>query len=116
MKLITKEIEKQAKKYPLYSQDGKGDESHVWLKFFNPTGAGTWYITEMDIEEIVKQGSHQVIRGTAFGYVTGLGYDELGYIDLEELTSISFPYGLRIERDLYFPENVTLKMVKENHV
>ena len=50
-KIMTKEIEKRFTKYPLYSQDGKGDEATVVLKVFNPYGAGTWLITEGQKEE-----------------------------------------------------------------
>lgn len=46
MKLITKQIEKQLAKYPLYSQDGKGGETRVICKFFQTNGAYTWYVTE----------------------------------------------------------------------
>lgn len=35
MKLMTPEIEQKLKEYPLYSQDGKGDEAQVVVKYFN---------------------------------------------------------------------------------
>lgn len=35
MKLLTKAIEKQLAKYPIYSQDGKGGKAQVICKFFN---------------------------------------------------------------------------------
>ena len=34
MKLITKSIEKELAKYPLYSQDSKGDNAIAVCKFF----------------------------------------------------------------------------------
>ena len=34
MKLITKQIENQLAKYPIYSQDSKGDEAVAVCKFF----------------------------------------------------------------------------------
>ena len=44
MKLLTKEIKN---KLPaLYSQEGKGLDAMVIVKFFNPQGIGTWYATE----------------------------------------------------------------------
>ena len=46
MKLVTKEIERKFEKYPLYSQDGKGDDAIVICKFFNPYGAESWYVLE----------------------------------------------------------------------
>ena len=48
MNLLTKEIIEKFKEYPLYSQDGKGMDSVVLVKYFNPCGAGTWLITEAE--------------------------------------------------------------------
>ena len=61
MKLITPEFEELMKDYSLYSQE-KEDDPLVVSKFFNPVGAGTWYLTEYNPEDHL-----------AFGYVTGLG-------------------------------------------
>ena len=47
MKLITKAIENQIKKYPLYSQDGLGENAKVIVKFF--FGNWTWLATEGQI-------------------------------------------------------------------
>ena len=44
MKLLTKAIEKKLEKFPLCSQDGKGDDADIICKFFNPMGSGTWYV------------------------------------------------------------------------
>ena len=41
MKLITKAIENQIKKYPLYSQDGLGENAKVIVKFFGREMAHT---------------------------------------------------------------------------
>lgn len=46
MKLMTKELEDKFAKYPLYSQEGKGFDAEVVVKYFNPYGRGTWLITE----------------------------------------------------------------------
>lgn len=43
--LMTKELEKQFENYPLGSQDGKGEDAEVIVKYFNPCGRGTWLIT-----------------------------------------------------------------------
>ena len=102
MKLITKEIEKLAKQYPLYGQEDKGDEAMVWCRFFDPTGSGTWYVTEMNIEKCHSVGNKQFISGTMFCYVTGLQFDEWGYTDLEELFAYRGMFNLGIERDLGF--------------
>ena len=91
MKLITKAIENQLLKHPLYSTDGK-NEKDVLIKFFNPTGIGTWYVFEAE-----KNGDDW----TFFGLVD-LYEKELGYFTLSELQSIQLPLGLSIERDKYF--------------
>jgi len=89
MKLITKEI---ARKLPkLYAQDGVKDPM-VYLKLFNPVGAGTWYITEWDGED------------TFFGFAD-LGDPacaEFGYISKSELESLRLPMGMSIERDAWW--------------
>ena len=90
MKLITQEFEDCLINYPLYSQDGVEDPI-VIAKLFDPCGSATWWITEYDPKDKI-----------AFGYVTGLAEDEFGYTSLIELESIKRPYGLTIERDLYF--------------
>ena len=94
MKLITKEIEKKIEKYPLYSQDGKGDDAVVICKFFGGS-CWSWYALE----------GNKLPNGDIefFGYVVG-DYDaELGYFTLSELKSVKFPpFGLGIERDMYF--------------
>lgn len=86
MKLLTEEIIKQLP--PLYSQEKEKDPM-VIAKFFNPSGAGTWWAIEFDGEN------------EFFGYVD-LGDPELGYFYLSELSSYRGAFGLGIERDLYF--------------
>lgn len=102
MKLITKELEELFKQYPLGSQDGLGGNAKVIAKFFNPTGAGTWLITEA---EKIEDGDYRI-----FGYCH-LGYSDLaefGYVMLSELEEIKLPFGLKIERDLYMPNDCNL--------
>lgn len=94
MKLITKEIEKQLAKYPLYSQDGKGNEAVAVCKFFQPNGSYTWYVTEGEKQE---DGDWRF-----FGMVENSHGKEFGYFTLKELGSIRLPFGLTIERDIYF--------------
>ena len=50
MKLLTKEIISKFESHPIGSQDGKGLEAEVLVKYFNPCGAGTWLITEAERE------------------------------------------------------------------
>ena len=98
MKLINKELEKIFEKYPLGSQDGLGGKAKVIAKFFNPTGVGTWLITEA---EKTEDGDYEM-----FGYCH-LGDDEmaeLGYVRLSQLEQIKLPFGLNIEQDLHLPK------------
>ena len=90
MKLITVELETRAQQV---GRQENNPDPLVIAKFFNPVGAGTWYITEYYPDENI-----------CFGYVKGLAVDEWGYVSVDELESIKLPYGMRIERDLYFDE------------
>jgi hypothetical protein len=60
------------------------------VKFFNPLGEGVWLATELDVD-----------GDTLFG-LADLGYPELGSFSLEELASITLPFGMGIERDILF--------------
>ena len=93
MKLITKKIESDLLKHPIYSQDGKGEDAVVICKFFNPCGAGTWYVLE---GEKLENGDWEF-----FGIVD-LFEREYGYFRLSELQSVRLPFGAKIERDMYF--------------
>ena len=100
MKLLTKEIEK---KIPaLYSQEDKGDDAEIFVKFFG--GASwSWYATEYDPE-----------TRTFFGLVDGHEM-ELGYFSLDELESVKFPpFGLGVERDRYFGKGKTIGDIKRS--
>ena len=102
MKLLTQELEEKFKQYPLGSQDGKMGNAELIAKFFNPTGVGTWYITEGNR---LENGDYEM-----FGYCH-LGDDEFaefGSILLSELENIELPLGLAIEQDLYVPKRTDL--------
>lgn len=102
MKLITKQLEELFEEYPVGSQDGLGGKAKVIAKFFNPTGVGTWFITEGNK---LENGDYEM-----FGYCH-LGDDEMaefGYVMLSELEEINLPFGLKIERDLYLPKDCDL--------
>lgn len=75
----------------MYAQDGKGLEATAYVKFFNPIGDGTWYITELNPDTMI-----------AFGLTVIHGQRELGYIDLNELKSVKLAFGMYIERDIHF--------------
>lgn len=62
------------------------------VKFFNPAGAATWLATELDADD-----------DTLFGLADlGFGCPELGCFSLAEIGRLRLPFGLTIERDLYF--------------
>jgi hypothetical protein len=98
MKLITKKIEEKLAKFPLYSTDGH-KEKEVIVKFFNPYGAGRWYVCE---------GEKQENGDWLFFGLVELIEKEWGYFTLSELQSIPTPYGLGIERDLHYKGTLTL--------
>ena len=120
MKLMTKEIENLFKKF---GRQEKLDDPIVVAKFFNPTGAGTWYATELiylikrtdedgepetlevEASKIDEFKDCEVVDMLFFGYVSIHGdfCDEWGYFELSELESVKCPpFGLGIERDLFF--------------
>ena len=92
MKLLTKAIIKRFEE--VGSQENEKDPV-VIVKFFNPTGAGTWWATEYNEED-----------KTFFGYVSIFGdhNDEWGYFSLNELIGFEGLAGLGIERDLHCGE------------
>lgn len=75
----------------------------ILAKFFNPCGLQTWYAISYDEPS-----------NCCFGFVTGMFEDELGYFSIDELESIVIrPWGLRIERDLFF-KPCKLSEIKSN--
>lgn len=100
MKLLTKALETKLRKNSESASSCRDIKPVV--KFFNPMGAATWLITEMDAE------------GIMFGLCDlGMGYPEIGYVSLEEMQSVRLPFGLRIERDMYFTPKFTLQEYAE---
>jgi len=68
------------------------------VKFFNPCGAATWLIADID-----EDGD------TLFGLCDlGMGCPELGYVSLRELENLRLPFGLKIERDRSFKASKSL--------
>ena len=61
-KLMTEEILKKMKKYPEYSQDGKGMDAIVTVKFFSPYAGWRWYATEYSSEDKIFFGLGEVVR------------------------------------------------------
>lgn len=105
MKLMTKEIEKRLEKFPIGSQDGKGMDAEIIVKYFTPFGNGTWLITE---GEKTEEGDWEL-----FGYCH-ISEWEWGYVILSELESLSLPFGLGVERDMYFRKGTKVREVVNN--
>ncbi len=101
MKLMTKELEKRFAQ--VGSQENVKDPLII-SKFFNPSGAGTWYATEYNPE-----------TRTFFGYASIFGdwNDEWGYFSLGELEGYRGRLGLGIERDLYFKEQPVSQVIEK---
>lgn len=98
MELMPKEVAEKIP--PLYATEKLGDDAVVHVKFFTPWTFWTWYVIEYDGED------------KCFGFVDGYEL-ELGYWLISELEDITGPYGLKIERDLYF-EPTTLGELRKS--
>ena len=81
MELITAKIAKELAKYPIHSQKDKGSEAKIIVKYFNPCGMGTWYVTEA---EKLPNGDYNF-----FGIVH-LYEKESGYFLLSQLKALKF--------------------------
>lgn len=104
MKLLTQEIISNFEKHPLYSQDGKGLDAKVLVKYFNPCGAGTWLITEAEKR---PDGDWRL-----FGYCHLYEW-EWGYLMLSELQKLRLPFGMTVERDIYSCGKTVKDLVKD---
>ncbi len=73
------------------------------VKFFNPCGAATWLLSELESD-----------GDTLFGLCDlGFGCPELGSVSLAEFASVRVPLGLGIERDLHFAASHPLSVYAE---
>ena len=88
----------------LLANERQRDIDHVpVVKFFNPVGAGTWLISEMEPD-----------GDTLFGLADlGFGCPELGSCSLAELSLVRLPFGLGIERDVLFEGSYPLSVYAE---
>jgi Protein of unknown function (DUF2958) len=89
MKLLTKEILNRLPSNDDTAESGI-DDLTVQVKFFNPTGNGTWYVYSYDPDS-----------GIGYG-LCDLGYPELGAVSIPELEGFRGMFGLGIERDIHF--------------
>ena len=85
-RLITPDLEKAMKDYPLYSQDSKKKDALCIAVFF--IGNARWYILE---------GQREYDDFVLFGIIVGLAETEYGYISANEMASVALDaskYGL----------------------
>ena len=101
----------------LYTNQEVGEgEAKFMVKYFNPCGAQTWYISEG--EPITDEdGAPQLCPKTLdqdwmfYGYVDGFDYPEWGYVTLGQLVDMRCsPFNMPIERDIHFSPT-TLKEI-----
>mgnify|MGYP003634949768 CR=1 FL=1 len=92
MKLLTEQI-KQALPDLYTTEDTPTDQKEIVCKFFNPCGAGTWYVVE---------GSEDADGDWTFFGLVELHEREWGYFKLSELESLDVGFGLGIERDIHW--------------
>jgi len=91
----------------------------VVVKYFNPCGPHTWHIvsgTPVDADGEPDYDTDSPHDWHLFGFCN-LGDDmnaELGYLMLSDLQGIDLMGGLGIERDLYLPDNTSLKAVQDS--
>ncbi|MCL4486824.1 MAG: DUF2958 domain-containing protein [Chloroflexi bacterium] len=97
MQLLTQELRD---KLPALGATEKEDDPSAIVKFFTPDSNWTWFATEFDGED------------TFFGAVSGAEF-ELGYFSLSELQELRGPFGLAVERDLYFKPTPLSQIRKE---
>jgi hypothetical protein len=103
MKLLTKTIRDRLIANGKAQDAVRGTEDEIdfepVVKLFNPCGAGTWLLTELDPET----------PDIAWGLCDlGMGCAEIGTVSIAELESIRLPFGLRIERDIHWTPKTTL--------
>ena len=101
MKLFTEEQRTKL----LANGTRRGADHKPVVKWFNPCGAGTWLLSELDPEYPDECG---------FGLADlGFGTPESGSIGLLELTQYRGPFGLGIERDIHFTAAFSLSIYAE---
>ena len=100
MKLLTAGIIRKLEKHPFGSQEGKGDDATVLVKFFGGA-AYTFLVTEGERQE---DGDWLLFGKTTHGYKWEWGYSLLSEIERQKFP----PFGLGVERDMYLANGATV--------
>jgi hypothetical protein len=85
------------------SLDTERDHTPV-VKFFDPSGAATWLITELN------PGEPDILFGLCD---LGQGFPELGTVRFSELAETKNRLGINLERDLFFAGKYPLSVYAE---
>ena len=96
MELLPTEV---ARTLPDFDRDPEG-EPYAFVKFFTPDSSWTWYASEFDGDDLF------------YGLVDGVEL-EYGYFRLSELEETRGPWGLPIERDLWFTPRPMAELYEE---
>lgn len=86
------------------------------MKFFTPDSNWTWYASEGSFvdEDGYFDTDKPKVDYLFFGLVSGFEV-ELGYFSLSELEKLSGPFGLYVERDLYFTPKSLGELMEKHH-
>jgi hypothetical protein len=109
MELLTKSIREKMIANGRAQETVRGTDAEIdfepVVKLFNPCGAGTWLLTELDPNE----------PDIAFGLCDlGIGCAELGSVSIAELEGVRGPFGIGIERDRHWtPEKSLMGYARE---
>jgi len=91
MKIFTKQQYNQLIKNG--SPEKRGQDHKPVVKLSMPGTGCTWLLTEIDPE----------YPNIAFGFCDlGMGYPELGYVDIHELAEFETAWGATVENDMFF--------------
>tara|TARA_R110000796_G_scaffold242376_2_gene364435 strand:+ start:1015 stop:1380 length:366 start_codon:yes stop_codon:yes gene_type:complete len=101
---LTKALKNQLIKNGLAQKEARENERDSInfkpvVKFFDPCGAATWLISEIDAE------NPDLMYGLCD---LGMNCTELGMVSISELQSVRLRFGLKIERDYRFKADKTL--------
>ena len=84
----------------------RGADHRPVVRLFNPTGAGTWLLTELDPDHPDDYG---------FGLADlGMGFPELGDIGIREIAEFRGPHGPRHRARPVFPSQTRHRRVRRS--
>ena len=99
MKLLTQEVLRKFAKFGPYSQEDKGNDAEILVKFFTPDGPWSWFVLEAETVPTDDDGGYDL---ELFGIVRSDMETVYGHFSFREIEAARGPYGLQIERDLHF--------------